>query len=306
MQTHRLFRAAVRAAALVATLAAAAACSVRQIGQAQEAFNAAATIEATAPAPLVPGDDTLVAQRAESSYRVARALVAAEIAGHEADLRSDGLLGVAYTLKALCEWRLADLGGDLGMAESSRQTVAEAEARSAADLALGTRDRVVLSALPGVADIVRARLSTQPYRAPIGARACIDSAITTLDAALAAADGPPADHPVRVWVRLSQLKACQQWFASSGALAGAEMDAERAEIRQTWERCARELASFYPGNEALRAEVRRLGKQTVIPKETLDAILGPVGALPAAPTLRDVADQASRIRLSSWINSLHR
>lgn len=291
MRFHRFLRATlVVAAALLA-----AACSARQIGQAQTAFNAAATLETTTDG-LTPGGDTLVAQRAESSYRVARALVATEIASNAADLRADGLLGVAYTLKALAEWRLGDLGGDLAMVDAARRTVDEAEARPAEELSLGTRDRVVLRAIPGVADIVRGRLSAKAYGEPSGPRDCSRSAVSALDRALGI-DGLPADHPVHVWVRLSQLKACQQWLAATDSLTGAEMDAERVVIWGEWERCARGLAPFFVGNDTLQDVVRKLGRSMGIPAARVEAIVRPTATLPAtrpASASTDVDDGIPR------------
>lgn len=298
MRFHRFLRATF----LVAAALVAAACSARQIGQAQTAFNAAATLETTTDG-LAPGGDTLVVQRAESSYRVARALVATEIASNAADLRADGLLGVAYTLKALSEWRLGDLGGDLAMVDAARRTVEEADARPVEELALGTRDRVVLRAIPGVADIVRARLSAKAYGEPSGPRDCSRSAVSALDRALGV-DGLPADHPVHVWVRLSQLKACQQWLAATDTLTGAEMDAERVVIWGEWERCARGLAVFFVGNDALKDVVRNFGRSMGIPAARVEAILRPTATLPVARPATagaDVDDDLARFaRLVSY------
>jgi hypothetical protein len=248
-----MFRATIVAAALLA-----AACgTARYIGQAQTAFNDGASAEIEARA--TPGADALSNQRAEASYATARALLGEEIRANADALRADELLGVAYTLKALAEWRLSDLRDDEDL-----RVAAQKSADAAKGVATGTRDRVVLAALPGLLDHERGLRDTDYDRA----HAHFDSACRTLDASLA---GVPANHAVRVWVRLSQMQTCQAWHVAMDRATNDERRRDRPLLTAAWRAAARDLKAFAAADPRLDADIQERARLVKIPPEKVYA-----------------------------------
>jgi hypothetical protein len=273
----------MRTSTLVAAALLSTACATREIGRAQDAFNAAATIESSSDAR--PGTLPISSQAAAQKYELALRLVSTEIVEHGDDLAKDKLLGVAYTLKALSQWRLGDLSDDLAKADAAGTTVDAALAEKR-DLALGTRDRVLLKSVKGAADVVRARLSKDAYDAPdTGPKACCHSAVATLAAAVDD-DGLPKDHSIRVWVALSQLRACRQWMAAvstNSAFTPMQKADEAAVVATEWKKHAAELKPFFGEHPDLVDVVRRLGQSMGIGDDELKTLLA---AAPSGATIR--------------------
>jgi hypothetical protein len=280
-----------KAAALVAAAALTTACASRKIGEAQDAFNDAARMET---ASMFAGEGlSLPPQSAASKYERAVGLVDQEIAGNGDALAADKLLGVAYTLKAMSQWRIADLRDDVNMAAKAGETVDEAMSKGDEKLSLGPRDKVVLNAVKGLADVVRGRVSTADYADPAkGARTCFSGALTQLQASVA--DPKLAsDHPVRVWVTLCELRTCQAWFAVVNAkLTGPgvptdDLDRETKAVHDAWKKHVKELKPFLPGNKQLDLTLRQLAVLMGISDTDLKSALASADASFDGPLLAD-------------------
>ena len=113
---------------------------VKELRDAQDQFNMAASLENQLK--LDPRNiDASAIGSITASYRLSLTTVSNLIEKNKDDLEKDRLLGVAYTLKALTEWRLGDY------------TAARTTAASGRQLPEGTlfpRDRALLEALPGL------------------------------------------------------------------------------------------------------------------------------------------------------------
>jgi hypothetical protein len=204
-------------------LAASFGCAAGQIREAQEAFNEAARVENSQRTILGSGVIPIEGSASAAlGYRRTLHLVGREIDNHEAKLREQRLLGPALMLRALSVWRLADLEAS-GAATlpaaarnrnprpgSVRAAVRAVEARVASgQVTLGTRDKVMLLALPGLADH-DAGLRAESY--PV-ARAYFESAHQVMKVSLTQVQ-PPENHPIRVYIRLAQLASLRAWHAA--------------------------------------------------------------------------------------------
>jgi len=200
---HQIIRKTVMSLLLVVLVAG---CGAHRLHQAQEMYNQAAQIEAQAS--LEDGEatgDPLDVQ-ALHQYRLARSLADEALDKHGRDLRADQLYGTALVLKALCEWRIAALDENVDSAAVREIVAGIGERAEAEEIALGTRDRVLLAALPGLTEHARGLREPDPQRAG----ALFESALETMENALTAVD-PPADHPVRIYIRLAQLRTLRAW-----------------------------------------------------------------------------------------------
>lgn len=239
--------------ALVTTLLLLAGCTTRHIREAQREFDAGAALEfgdtsTAAGLEAFPGPEGAAAVH----YRAAYDLVVKEQAENAEALRQDKLLGTARMLELLAGWRLSDLDDDATLRDAVSQRITASRGALRADppgLALGTRDRVLLAALPGLIDHDRGR--DQATFADVNRY--FESAYATLDDALTT-ENPPALHPVRIWVRLAQLNTCKAWSSTletPGVATAAERNGQAPKITAKWAASAKALVPFLPGYPAL-------------------------------------------------------
>jgi hypothetical protein len=113
---------------------------VKELRDAQDQFNTAASLENQLK--LDPRNiDASAIGSITASYRLSLTTVSNLIDKNKGDFEKDKLLGVAYTLKALTEWRLGDYNSARTTADSGRQLP---------EGTLFPRDRALLEALPGL------------------------------------------------------------------------------------------------------------------------------------------------------------
>lgn len=182
-------------------------CGTHRLSQAQDAFNGATRLEAqsTIENEDLSGDPLLEIPQALSQYRIALALTEEALTEYGGKLQNDKLYGTALMLKALCLWRIAALDENTDK-EAVAEIVAEIQYRAkASNIVLGTRDRVLLNALPGLREHALGLQAKDPERAA----ALFESALETLEASLTA--DVPSDHPVRIYICLSQMKSLRAW-----------------------------------------------------------------------------------------------
>jgi len=182
-------------------------CGAHRLRQAQDAFNGAARLEAqsTIENEDVAGDPLLEIPQALNQYRIALALTEEALTEYGGQLQSDKLLGTALMLKALCLWRIGALDENADKSAVAK-IVADIENRAKeSSIVLGTRDRVLLHALPGLREHALGLQAKDPERAA----AFFESAIETLETSLTG--DVPADHPVRIYIRLAQMKSLRAW-----------------------------------------------------------------------------------------------
>lgn len=191
-------------------------CSVRRIHEAQEAFNRGSLAELQAPdrsaagawSPLVPSGSPAAAE-----YQLSLMLVERELRENAGALEEDGLYGNALVLKALCLWRLGDLD-ELPVGRANYEAELDKAIGAIAKLPpdkLGTRDRVLSNALPGLRDHDRGLRQTSYPEAMNNFK----SAIEKLDIALQD-QNLPEGHSIRAYIHLAQLRTCRVWLEFAG------------------------------------------------------------------------------------------
>jgi len=240
---------------LLLALLASLGCAAHQVREAQDAFNEAARSENAQRAVTLSGGSTLLASSsAAAGYRLSLNLLDEAIAKHEADLRGDRLYGTALVLKSLCLWRLADLDDDEAAATDLMATLARIQTeRSGGTLTLGTRDRVMTEALSGLRDHDRGLRATDLD----GAQESFRSSVKVLERALAS-EPLPGNHPVRIYLRLSQLASLRAWHAATYAfLPRTEARSAVGEIRAEASRVTGTLAAAMRFDPELSALVDR-------------------------------------------------
>ncbi|HVE42677.1 MAG TPA: hypothetical protein VNM14_22545 [Planctomycetota bacterium] len=182
-------------------------CTVRHIREAQDSFNEAAGVENQQRFDRAPRNGIRDLSSATANYKLALAAVNAELESNPSDLQAENLLATALMLKALCLWRIADLdnsderGNEMG---TVLKAIDDLVAKKT--LTLGTRDQVLLKALPGLRDHDRGlRAKTLETAKPF-----FKSCFAVLDSALSDVK-PPENHPIWTYVRLAQLSTLIAW-----------------------------------------------------------------------------------------------
>lgn len=178
-------------------------CGAHRLKQAQDSYNEAARIELQVSfedreptGNLFEGDS-----QALRNYQVALALTDEALNEYAKSLKDDKLYGTALMLKALCQWRIAALD-EKADREAIRKIVNETKKLSKdKGITLGTRDRVLLKALPGLHEHAVGLQQSDPEKAVN----FFESALETLGQALRT-EKPPPDHPVRAYIRLAQMR----------------------------------------------------------------------------------------------------
>jgi len=222
-------------------------CGARHIQQAQDRFNSAASDETraspTGEASYTSPAGLNVYAPALSNYKLALSLLDKELKNNRAELDGDKLTGVAVALRCMTLWRISDLDPP-GPANSVTPDDVKACALNAQQDAasgkftLGTRDRLLLAALPAFVDADRARLETDYLKKSKGFR---DSYIV-VDGVI---KSEPSDHDVKFYLHLVQVRTLRSWRGAalrvpkdSPVKAAASSDAEEARTKATNELCA--------------------------------------------------------------------
>ena len=229
------------------------ACTIRHIREAQAAFDDAARAELE-QRPVEGSGARLMAAPAYTGYEVALGLVERELAENGDELAADGLTDTALMLRALCAWRLWDLGEAQGDAPSEELSEALLAIEQYGVDKLGTRDRVMYYALPGLHDHDRALRAQWPKAAEL-----FQSAIETTDKALRDA-GPPQAHPIRAYIALAQMSTCRAWQLAAFRSTN-DPDEQQSRIqkpRDLFEGRIESVRPLWQEDEVLYEQIRRL------------------------------------------------
>lgn len=190
-------------------------CSTYNLRQAQDSYVDA--VKSEQALALESGVSAL------AQYKITLAMVDEVIRENRKDLEQDGLLGVAYTLKALTLFKIADLETDQivdGETPSSEGSLVSDSRTSRQELLVflrsvypengnppvvyGTRDSAVMRSLYGIYDYMGGRAETDDAKAI----AWFKSAIKQLEEARTRA---PATHDVQAMITLYELTVLAEW-----------------------------------------------------------------------------------------------
>jgi len=172
--------------------------SINRLREAQDSFNQAAAAENAARLGAASGQAAGNLAAIQAGYSAALLSLGKLEPADQASLKNDGLWGGALTLKALCQWRLAQY-------DQAMQTVAQA--RAAATNQLYPRDAALIAALPGLikTDQAYTKMMNAGTMSDIQALLTGDNgAIANIQSARATVD---KDHPVQMYLIEAQLAA---------------------------------------------------------------------------------------------------
>lgn len=225
---ERLWRTAVLTIVL-ALLATGCVSHVKELRDAQDEFNAAAAIDNrqrldeaaesinTAMAAASTGnkqrlaeaadtiDTVMLRSRVDARYRLAIKMLGDLIEKNSKELLSDRLLGTAYTLKAMAEWRVGDYEASLRTLEASAKTKG---------MEILVRDRALQQALEGLImndqAVFHMRKKDYTYQQ---VKDLLIHALAGIKQGLSAAE---SGDPVRLYLFMSEMAVLKNWVDLRG------------------------------------------------------------------------------------------
>lgn len=191
---------------------------VKELRDAQDQFNTAASLENQFKIDPMRGDPVSLNNIA-NSYRQSLKTVSELIDKKKGDLEKDNMLGLAYTLKALAEWRLGDYKAADNTADMAKQ------------LGVLPRDRAVLESLRGLMKNDQAYMQMMKIKYPdastkrytygevkdllTGALKDMDSGMTT----------DSAGENIRLYFLVSKLIVLKNWADLFGMVLNKQIEA---------------------------------------------------------------------------------
>ena len=237
----------------------------RDLREAQELFNTAAELENQLSIDASANQSITQSGRISTGYTTSLAMVTFLINEKEDDLRKDNLLGTAYVLKALSEWKL-------GQYKAAQATSTAAQNSNASFF---PRDEALLAAISGLIKNDTAyeqmTLKNGDYTETI---AMFSAAIAEIGERIG--DDPNQNH-IRMYLLTSQLASLKNWLdlfsdPNKFGMTRPENATSRSE-RETW--CKQAAPTW----ENFDREVARLGSnEATALKRNFARMLGLPGA----------------------------
>ena len=177
---------------------------IQTLREAQDEFDRAASIENAIKMDPKQGDVAALGN-INASYRLSLKILSDLIREKRADLEKDNLIGVAYTLKALTEWRLAEYEAAL----TTLRVVKEYPANT-----LLPRDTAMVEALRGLIknDQAYAHMVTRDYSYG-DIKTLLNESLGDMDKGLAV---PGAGENLRLYLLMAKLSALKNWLDLKG------------------------------------------------------------------------------------------
>ena len=179
----------------------------KTLREAQDNFNSAASLENQIKIDPLASDSIAVTSQALAGYKLTLETVTKLIDEKEQALKADKLLGSAYTLKALSEWRL-------GNYQSAVATVNKA--KSAQDITLFPRDKAIIEALRGLIKNDQAytmMITKDQDNKPDHSYAEIKTLLMeSVDDLNAGKEAVQQGHSIRLYLSVSKLAALKNWL----------------------------------------------------------------------------------------------
>lgn len=247
----KTYRKLIASLALLSTISVLAGCAgslshVRTLRQIQNQFNEAASLENQLRTDPLSADPTmLLSSQPNASYRLVLEEVTKLLEENSHALQADNLLGTAYTIKALSEWRLGEYDA----------AVRTTGAVSAADIQLFPRDRALITSLRGLIknDQAFSHMTKKDY-AYKDVKTLLDQSVADINQGLAEV---PEGNSVQTYLVVARLASLKNWLDLFGDpktyATEVPVNLDKGREQQEW------CGSAKPSWEAFVNEMDRLG-----------------------------------------------
>ena len=201
---------------------------LNQFSKAQHYFNMAAAAENRQK--FIPSDPdgavkAVTINEIRTNYSLAHTYISKLVSNNASKLASDGLMGSALSMKALCEWRL-------GRYDEALITSQLALEQQRLEGGMRGRDLAVMTALPGLvkADQAYGHSISNAVKNYAEIKRLLDGAITDITNAQQAVDDY---HPVQSYLQMAKVAVYRTWQVSIEEKISdtAERSSERRTLR---------------------------------------------------------------------------
>jgi len=225
---------------------------IQTLRDAQEEFNRAASLENALKMDPRQGDVATLGN-IHASYRLSLKILSDLIVENRTDLEKDNLIGVAYTLKALTEWRLGEYQAALGTVRVVKDYP---------DNTLLPRDKAMAEALRGLIknDQAYAHMVARNYSYG-DIKTLLNESLGDMDKGLAV---PGAGENLRLYLLMAKLSALKNWLDLKGDRGFPKPASfNEAAEKQEWCEQAKPVWNHFA------TEINRLGTQEAVSLEQI-------------------------------------
>jgi len=226
----------------------------KTLREAQDNFNGAASLENQIKIDPLATDSIAATSQALAGYKLTLETVTKLIDEKEKALKADNLLGSAYTLKALSQWRL-------GNYEAAVATVNKV--KSAQDITLFPRDKAIIDALRGLIKNDQAYTmmnakdqNNSPVHSFAEIKTLLMESVDDLNAGNAAVQ---EGHNIHLYLSVSKMAALKNWLDLFNSPDNYSKDKpspfSKTDEQKQWCKNAKPAWKIFTG------EVKRLGEQ---------------------------------------------
>jgi len=225
---------------------------IQTLRDAQEEFNRAASLENALKMDPRQGDVATLGN-IHASYRLSLKILSDLIVENRTDLEKDNLIGVAYTLKALTEWRLGEYQAALGTVRVVKDYP---------DNTLLPRDKAMAEALRGLIknDQAYAHMVARNYSYG-DIKTLLNESLGDMDKGLAV---PGAGENLRLYLVMAKLSGLKNWLDLKGDRGFPKPASfNEAAEKQEWCEQAKPVWNHFG------TEINRLGTQEAVSLEQI-------------------------------------
>ena len=225
---------------------------IQTLRDAQEEFNRAASLENALKMDPRQGDVATLGN-IHASYRLSLKILSDLIVENRTDLEKDNLIGVAYTLKALTEWRLGEYQAALGTVRVVKDYP---------DNTLLPRDKAMAEALRGLIknDQAYAHMVARNYSYG-DIKTLLNESLGDMDKGLAV---PGAGENLRLYLVMAKLSGLKNWLDLKGDRGFPKPASfNEAAEKQEWCEQAKPVWNHFA------TEINRLGTQEAVSLEQI-------------------------------------
>ncbi len=173
---------------------------IKELRQAQDQFNLAASLDNRFRMRMFDPEGLSLKGQAQASYLLTLRMLDNLLDNKRKQLQEDNLLGITYTLKALCQWRLRRFSEAMDTVYIALQED---------NITLFPRDRAILIALKGL--IMNDQGYIHMTRGDYPYEKIVNLFNASIDNIQEAFNSVPEEHDLRLYLSVSELAVLKNW-----------------------------------------------------------------------------------------------